>query len=68
MDATLEEVLREIKSLRKDLRKLKLVVDEVHSFHIEVEPTAEEVKAIKRGREEYRKGEYVKLSDLESMI
>ncbi len=53
MGATMEDVLREIKSLRKEVHELKDILIP------EVEPEREEIEAIEGGRAEYKKGEFV---------
>jgi len=62
MNDTIEDVLKEIKLLRKEFHELKDILIP------EVEPEQEEIEAIERGREEYKKGEYVRLSELKNVI
>ncbi|ATZ60879.2 MAG: hypothetical protein BME93_01720 [Methanosarcinales archaeon Met12] len=58
MNATMNDVLREIKSLREELHELKDILIP------EVEPEQEEIEAIERGRAEYKKGDFVKFQNL----
>jgi len=58
MGATMEDVLRELRSLRKEVHELKDILIP------EVELEQEEIEAIERGRAEYKKGEFVKFRHL----
>ncbi len=62
MNATMDDVLKEVKILREEIHELKdLLIPEA-------EPEQEEIDAIEKGRAEYKKGEYVRLSELKNVI
>jgi len=62
MNATMDDVLKEVKILREEIHELKdLLIPEA-------EPEQEEIEAIEKGRAEYKKGEYVRLSELKNVI
>ncbi len=58
----MDDVLKEVKILREEIHEL------MDMLIPEVEPEREEIEAIEKGRAEYKKGEYVRLSELKNVI
>lgn len=58
----MDDVLKEVKILREEIHEL------MDMLIPEVEPDREEIEAIEKGRAEYKKGEYVRLSELKNVI
>lgn len=58
----MKDLLKEIRHVREEIREIKdILVPEIN-------PDKEDIQAIKRGRREYKKGEYVRLSELKNVI
>ncbi|MFH1774960.1 MAG: hypothetical protein ABH874_08395 [Methanobacteriota archaeon] len=62
MSTTLKDLLTEIRLMREEIREIKDILVP------EIKPDEEDIKAIERGRQEYKKGEYVRLSELKNVI
>ena len=64
MSSTREKILKAIEKMKEE--DLEGVLDYIYLIQEpeEVEPTKEELEAIKRGQEEYARGDYVKWEDL----
>ncbi len=62
MSTTLKDLLTEIRLMREEIREIKDILVP------EIKPDEEDIKAIERGRREYKKGEYVRLSELKNVI
>lgn len=62
MEVTSQNIYRELKLLRSDIRELK-------SLHVpEVKPTEDEVKAIQSGQKEFKAGEYTDWKDIKAKM
>lgn len=62
VEATLGQVYREIKLLRRDVNHLKEILIP------EVEPEQDEIHAVKAGRREFRAKQYVEWSKVKKQI
>lgn len=57
MTSEIKQLHEEVKMMRRDLKKIKVMLVP------EVTPTKKEIKAIEQGRKEYARGNYIELKD-----
>lgn len=58
MTSEIKQLHNEVKMIRRDLQEIKAMLVS------EVPPTREEIKAIKQGRKEFTRGEFVDWKDI----